>query len=120
MASRTETIDNVKSMATTYLKETGDENATLPTSLVDFVYDYAVELCHFPNHFTEDQIANVLSRNKYVLAMMCQEVYSRSEILGEKQHSENGVVRVYDRAWISDALVSALPNFVNTPSTLRI
>lgn len=120
MATRAETIDSVKDMAITYLHETGDTSATLPSSMVDFVYDYAVELCHFPNHFTEDQIANALSRNKYVLAMMCQEVYSRSEILGEKQHSENGVVRVYDRAWISDALVNALPNYVNTPSTLRI
>ena len=120
MAAKEETINSVRAMATTYLHETGAEGATLPTSLVDFVYDYAVELCHFPNHFTEDQIANALSRNKYVLAMMCQEVFSRSEILGEKQHSENGVVRVYDRAWISDALVNALPNYVNTPSTLRV
>ena len=120
MASRDETIEAVKNMALTYLNETGDDIAALPTALVDFVYDYAVEVCHFPKHFTEDQIANALSRNKYVLAMMCQEVYSKSEVLGEKQHSENGVVRVYDRAWISDALMCALPNYVNTPSTLRI
>lgn len=120
MATRDETINSVKDMATTYLQETGDMGALLPSALVDFVYDYAVEICHFPNHFTEEQIANSLNRNKYVLAMMCQEVYARSEILGEKEHSENGVVRKYDRAWISDALVNALPNFVNTPSTLRI
>lgn len=120
MATRDETIETLRITTKTYLEESGDINAVIPTSLVDFVYDYAVEICHFPNHFTEDQIANALSRNKYVLAMMCQEVYSRCEILGEKQHSENGVVRVYDRAWISDALVSALPNYVNTPSTLRI
>lgn len=120
MATRDEIIITVKDMATLYLHETGDNDAILPTSLVDFVYDYAVELCHFPNHFTEKQISSALDRNKYVLAMMCQEVYSRSEVLGEKEHSENGVVRKYDRAWISDALVNAMPNYVNTPSTLRI
>lgn len=118
--TRESIIEAVKESTKNYLQESGEEDISIPTSLLDFIFDYAVEICHFPNHFTDEQILGVLNRNKYTLAMMCQEVYAKGEIPGEKQHSENGVVRVYDRAWISDTLINALPNYVNTPSTLRI
>ena len=83
-----------------------------PSSIVDFVIEYAVNESHFPADYTDEQIATRLSRCVNALAMACVEVYSRVGAEGEKQHNENGVNRVYDGAWISTRLHDVLPNYV--------
>lgn len=102
----------VKEKALLYSAETGENITAFPTSIVDFVVEYAVNESHFPNYFTEDQISTRLSKCVNALAMACVEVYSRIAAEGETQHSENGVSRVYDGAWISSRLHNVLPNYV--------
>lgn len=112
--------EEVRSKALDYMRESGEEMQIFPSALVDFVFDYAVENCHFPNHYAEEDMAARLKRCVGVIAWACSVVYAKSGAEGEIQHSENGVVRIWDKQMIPDSLLAALPNYVNTPSTLRI
>lgn len=107
-----ELITTIQTKALAYLSETGETLESFPASIVDFVYEYAVNESHFPADYTEEQIATRLSRCANAMAMACVEVYSRVGAEGEKQHSENSVSRHYDGAWISSRLHDVLPNFV--------
>lgn len=103
----------IASKALTYLTETEtDVPSSFPTSIVDFVVEYAMNESHFPNDYTEEQIATRLNKCVNALAMACIEVYSRSAAEGEIKHDENGVSRTYDGAWISSRLHDVLPNYV--------
>lgn len=105
----------VSNKALLYLTET-DSNAPLsfPTSIVDFVIEYAIAESHFPYDYSEEQIATRLNKCVNALAMACVEVFARTAGEGETAHSENGVSRTYDGAWISSRLHDVLPNYVGT------
>lgn len=117
------TMESLKSeisaKALAYLHETDEEIETFPGSIVDFVIEYAVQYCHFPKHFSDNDIAEALNRNKSSLAMACQEVYSKAGAEGQLSHSENSISRSYKTAWITPDIFNGLPNYVNTPSTTR-
>lgn len=119
MATMDSLATDIYAKALLYLKESGEDVDSFPTSIVDFVIEYAVESCHFPNHYSDDEIATALDRCKTVMALACQEVYNRAGLEGQKSHTEGSITRVYDSSWISGGLLGALPNFVNVPSSLR-
>jgi hypothetical protein len=102
----------VSEKAILYLEETGETIGKFPSSIVDFVIEYATEQCHFPQSFTENQKIAVLEKHKNALAMACNDVYARAGAEGQTGHSENGISRSYDSAWISPKLLSGLPNYV--------
>ena len=102
----------IQTKALSYLTETGETLSAFPSSIVDFVIEYAINESHFPAYFTEDRIATRLSRCTNALAMACIEVYSRVGGEGERAHSENAISRTYDGAWISTRLHDVLPNYV--------
>lgn len=102
----------VQSKALTYMTESGQTLASFPTSIADFVVEYAIRESHFPTDFTDEQIADRLKGCVNALAMACIEVYSRVGGEGEKAHSENSISRTYDGAWISTRLHDVLPNYV--------
>lgn len=102
----------VSDKAREYLEETGTRIEKFPSSIVDFVIEYATEQCHFPEHFTEEKKVKILDRHKTSLAMACNDVYAKAGAEGQLSHSENGVGRGYDSAWISPKLLSGLPNYV--------
>lgn len=102
----------VKNKALTYITESGETMDSFPTSIVDFVIEYAINESHFPSDYTDDLIGTRLSRCSNALAMACIEVYSRMGAEGEKGHSENSISRTYDGAWISGRLHDVLPNYV--------
>lgn len=111
-----QTIDELTSYvaekARLYWEETGDKIENFPTSIVDFVIEYASNGCHFPSHFNERNIVADLEKGKNSLAMACVDVYARAGIEGQKGHSENGVSRTYDSSWITFDLLSHFPNYV--------
>lgn len=110
----TETLrETMAQKALLYLTETEDDvPERFPSSIVDFVLEYAISESHFPSDYTDEQIGTRLSRCVSSLAMACVEVYSRNAAEGEVAHSENGVSRTYDGAWISSRLHDVLPNYV--------
>lgn len=120
MSSMTELAGAVTGKALLYLRETDETIERYPVSIVDFVIEYAIKQCHIPNHYSESDTARLLSNYVSTLAMMCNNVYSKIGAEGETAHSEGNTSRTYDAAWISPALISALPNFVNTPSTIGV
>lgn len=103
----------VSNKAREYLMETGETCSKFPTSIADFVIEYATGQCHFPKHYTEKQIVLDLSKHKNSLAMACNEIYAKVGAEGQTGHSENGISRSYDSAWISPKLLSGLPNYVD-------
>lgn len=107
-----ELTEYVSDKAKEYLQETGETLQIFPLSIVDFVIEFATEQCHFPKNFTEKQMVTDLARHKTSLAMACNEVYAKAGAEGQTGHSENGISRSYDSAWISPNLLSGLPNYV--------
>ena len=102
----------VQTKALAYMTETETGLTSFPSSIVDFVIEYAIAESHFPNYYTDEQIATRLNKCANTLAMACVEVYSRVNAEGETKHSENSVTREYDGAWISKKLHDVLPNYV--------
>ena len=102
----------VQTKAQTYITESGETMTSFPLSIVDFVIEYAINESHFPIDYKEEQIADRLGKCTNALAMACIDVYARIGAEGEKGHSENGVSRTYDGAWISSRLHDVLPNYV--------
>ena len=111
--------EEVRAKALLYAKEQDDTIENFPLSIVDFVIEFAQAESHFPNHYSKSDVENILSNYTTVLAMMCQDVYSKIGSEGELSNSEGQISRSYESAWISKSLIASLPNFVNTPSTVR-
>lgn len=107
-----ELTTSVQTKALAYMTETGETLESFPSSIVDFVVEYAIAESHFPSSFTDEQIGTRLNRCVSSLAMACIEVYSRVAAEGQTDHNENGVSRSYDGAWISTRLHDVLPNYV--------
>lgn len=102
----------ISKKAKEYLAETGTTIDKFPSSIVDFVIEYAIEQCHFPKNFTEKQMVTALAKCKNSLAIACNDVYARAGAEGQIGHSENGISRSYESSWISPKLLSGLPNYV--------
>ena len=49
-----ELTTTVQTKATTYLTEEGEAITTFPSSIVDFVIEYAVNESHFPSDYSND------------------------------------------------------------------
>ena len=113
-----ELTEVVRNKALLYLKETDEKIETFPLSIVEFVMEFATRKCHVPNHYTDGDKARLFSNYVSTLAMMCDNVYAKIGAEGETGHSEGNTSRTYDSSWISPNLINALPNFVNTPSTI--
>lgn len=110
----------VTGKALAYLRETGENVERFPVSIVDFVIEYAVKESHLPKHYTDKEKARLFSNYVSTLAMMCNDIYMKAGAEGETAHSEGNTSRHYESAWISKGLIGALPNFVNTPSTIEV
>ena len=118
MASMTDLAGAVTGKALAYLKETDEDIERFPVSIVDFVIEFAIRKSHIPKHYSDSDKARILSNYVSTLAMMCNNIYAKIGAEGEKAHSEGNTSRTYDDSWISPSLITALPNFVNTPSTI--
>lgn len=103
----------VSDKARGYLEETGEKIEKFPSSIVDFVIEYASNGCHFPKNYTEKQKVSDLERGKNALAMACNDIYAKAGAEGQTSHLENGISRSYDSAWITFDLLSNFPNYVN-------
>ena len=112
MVSISELTEYVSQKAKLYWEETGDVIEKFPVSIVDFVIEYVSNGCHFPSHFKEANVVADLERGKNTLAMACVDIYAKAGVEGQKTHSENGISRNYDSAWITFDLLSHFPNYV--------
>lgn len=102
----------VSEKARLYLEETGEKIEKFPTSIVNFVVEYVMNGCNFPDDFGERKIARILGNGKEALAMSCVDVYGKIAGEGELSHSETGISRSYESTWISPKLLNNFPNYV--------
>lgn len=104
----------IQLQAKTYWNESGDNEqiTEFPASIVDFVLEYAINNCHFPQHFDDNKILAVMEKYKTSLAMACVDVYAKAGAEGEFTHSENGITRQYSNSYIDSRLLRQLPNYV--------
>ena len=113
-----ELIGKVQELAITYLNESDDGDdepmETFPLSIVDFVIEYAMGLCHFPLSFTEERKLSELSACKNALAMACVDIYLKIGTEGQESYSANGITRRYKSDWINTDLLDRLPNYVRS------
>lgn len=112
MTTISELTNYVQEKALLYLTETGEVIDSFPTSIVDFVIEYASQNCHFPSHFKESNIVADLEKGKHALAMACVDIYAKIGAEGQEGHNENGVNRSYQASWITFDLISNFPNYV--------
>lgn len=107
----------ISTKALAYLNETDDEIGTLttfPLSIVDFVYEYACNLCNFPSSYNNAKRESILENYTSSIAMACVDVYLRVGTEGQTSYSSNGISRNYKTEWISNSLLDRLPNYVGT------
>lgn len=107
-----ELVEIVSAKAKEYVKETGENIERFPASIVDFVVEYVIANCHFPDSFKEKDIVKILEVRKHSLAMACVDVYAKSGAEGQTFHLENGVSRTYKDSWITSSILSNFPNYV--------
>lgn len=112
MESMNELINYVSERAKLYLEKTGTKIDEFPIPIVDFVIETFVSKCSFYEYYTERKIVSILEKKKSAMAEACVEVYGKVGGEGELSHSENGISRVYESAWISEELFYGLPNYV--------
>ena len=102
----------VSDKAKQYLVETGTTLEKYPSSIVDFVIEYAVSSCNFPKGFSDEKRVAILELHKNSLAMACNDVFAKTGAEGQTGHNENSISRSYDSSWITPKLLSGLPNYV--------
>lgn len=118
MATIADLTAAVQTKALAYLNDTDETITSFPSSIAEFVIEFAIRESHIPNHYSESDIATLFANYVSTLAMMCVDVYSKAGAEGEISHSEGNTSRQYESAFISKSLINMLPNFVNTPSTI--
>lgn len=111
-----ELMENVQNLAMAYLNDSNDGDdepmEIFPQSIVEFVIEYAMGLCHFPLSFTEERKITELSNCKNALAMACVDIYLKIGTEGQESYSANGITRRYKSDWINVNLIDRLPNYV--------
>lgn len=112
MENMTELTNYVSEKAKLYLEKTGTKIDEFPVPIVDFVIETFTSKCNFYEYYTERKIVSILEKKKSAMVEACAEVYGKAGGEGETSHTENGISRVYEAAWISEELFYGLPNFV--------
>lgn len=103
--------EDVKALATEYLNSYDEvEDANPSSMLVDFVIEKYKQHRNFPNTFNDEKIEEDMIVHKSTIAMAIVDIYMKAGAEGEVSHSENGVARTYQNAYLSrDVFGDVLP-----------
>lgn len=99
--------------ATEYFEEIPELSGKQPPMLlVDFVIEKYKQHRNFPNGFSEQKINKDMADHLATMAMAVVDLYMKSGAEGEVSHSENGISRAYENAYISSSIFSDVLPFV--------
>lgn len=105
--------EDLTNLATEYLKGYDDsEDVTLPPMLVDFVIERYKQHRNFPDTFTDEKIEQDIKNHESTIAMAIVDIYLKAGAEGEVSHSENGVARTYQNAYISNQVFADVLPYV--------
>lgn len=97
--------DDILNKATDYFsydEQLADEE--IPVMLVGFAIEKFKQRRNYPPHFTEEQIENDMKNHMMVLAMAVVDLFAKYGTEGETKHSEKNIQRIYQNAYISEAV----------------
>lgn len=105
--------EDLNELATEYLKSYDEsEDVKVSPMLLDFVIEKYKQHRNFPSTFTEEKIDSDMRSHISTIAMAVVDIYMKSGAEGEKAHTENGVVRTYENAYISNSVFNDVLPYV--------
>ena len=97
-----------------YLFASSELDSQIPSEmLIDFVIEKFKQRRNYPARFTDEKIEQDLINHKTTIAMAVVDMYSKIGAEGEKSHTENGVTRQYESAYISSSIFIDVLPYVN-------
>lgn len=82
--------------------------------LVDFVIEKFHQHRNYPSSFSEVQVDTDMRKHISTMAMAVVDIYAKSGAEGQTAHSENGVSRTYENAYISSSVFNDVLPFVKS------
>lgn len=105
--------DELADKATAYFNSIPELNGQTPSQLlIDFVIEKYKQHRNYPSSFDEDRINADMKAHVSTMAMAVVDIFMKSGAEGEKSHSENGIVRTYENAYISSSVFNDVLPFV--------
>lgn len=86
----------------------------VPDMLVDFCIEKYIDRRCYPNSYTEDKIVADLKAHVNTIAMAAIDIQSKVGGEGEIYHSENGIIRQYENAFISKSIYGDIYPFAGS------
>lgn len=97
--------EELKQKAVSYFDTIPELEGQVPSELlIDFVIEKYKEHRSFPSSFTDEKIENDMKNHLSTMAMAVVDIFVKSGAEGETSHSENGISRVYENAYISESV----------------
>lgn len=107
-------IDDLTLKITDYMDSIDEFKGQVPNvMLIDFVIEKYKQHRNYPLHTAEEVIENDLYNHISTIAMAVVDMYSKMGAEGELSHTENGVSRKYESAYISSSIFIDVLPYVN-------
>lgn len=85
----------------------------ISTMLIDFVIEKYKDKRHFPKSFAQSDIEKDIKEHISTIAMAVVDVFMKAGAEGQTTHSENGISRTYENAYISSSVFKDILPFVD-------
>ncbi len=95
-----------------YLNDTDFKGEKPSLMIVDFVIQKFKEHRHYPSSFSEEKVEKDMEKYIPIMAMAVVDLMCKEGAEGEISHSENGVNREYENAYISKSIFSNILPYV--------
>lgn len=105
--------ENLIQKATSYFDEIPELAGKVPPQmLVDFVIEKYAQHRNYPSSFSDEKINDDMSKHVSTMAMAVVDIFMKIGAEGQTSHSENGVSRSYENAYVSLSIFSDVLPFV--------
>lgn len=110
-----EFVTDLTQRATQYFTNDDELTGQVPSRLlVDFVIEKYVQHRNYPTHYDDKKILSDMEKHKSTIAMAVVDIFVKVGAEGEKSHTESGVSRVYENAYVSSSVFNDVLPFVRT------
>lgn len=105
--------EELAQIATDYFNSIPELQGEVPSMLlVDFVIEKYKQHRNYPNAFTEDKIGRDMADHLSTMAMAVVDLHMKVGAEGQTSHSENGISRSYENAYISMSIFNDVLPYV--------
>lgn len=106
--------EDLRNKVIEYMDSIDDFKGQIPSvMLIDFVVEKYKQHRNYPLYTKDDAINDDLYSHISTIAMAVVDMYAKMGAEGEKSHSENGVTRQYESAYISTSIFIDVLPYVN-------